>query len=880
MASKSTLVDEPGAFDAREWLRKLVVGKQVRFESRKQGGATGDRVYGWLFVRSGGADNASEELSVGVECVRQGWAIPKAISHPVEKKEEDDDVSEAQLVVAYNEARSARRGIHGDAPLVRRPKNAGEDFATLALVEACQKLCSQGRVKCVVEYIFDGSRLRCQVVDPQLTEYMHSSFTLLLAGVVCPRVGNPRADPPMVSEAFADEARQFVTARLMQRDLDVSLYGVDKSGQLAVGTLHHPAGNIAVELLKNGLARMTDWSVRLMPAGEVPALRVAENNAKRSRTKVWQSYAAPALLAASEVVGTVVEVLSGDTLLILPDGKNYSSEDCLMKFSLASIRAPRPGSDRIGRSDEPFALECKERLRLMTIGKGVKITVHYERDIPVQPGVNEKRPFGTVSCGKHDDVAEVLVAEGLALTQRHRDDDEKSPRYDDLRAAEAIAKTAKKGIHRETDYKVGAVNDLTDPRKAKGYSGSLMRAGTVKGIVEFVFNGSLFKVLIPSENCHIRFSPNYIRCPQPGPSPGSKQQSRPAEPFGDESKCHARLTVLQRQVELICSGVTNSGIIVGSMFVGSGKNRADYSVELLGSGLATLDERKVEFGEVPKHLLDAQASARQNRVGVWSLARPEPKTVASKPSNEKSVDTVANVRLSEIRSGSHFFFHVLESDAVKVMEESMKLFTQNNGTFGAPCDVKIGKVVAALFDDGNGKSWYRAKIVDRKGPSKVQVLFVDHGNLSVVPVATHLRPLDMSLGVDRIPALAKEAVLALTITRPLESEEGVDAARFLQSVCWGKDLVAHFFAPDEAGRLSVTLTAAGQIETVNVQLVSDGLARVAKASTVDLLVSRMVSGNAVLELAADLNVAQETARKSRSGMWRYGDIGDDDPDEL
>ena len=48
----------------------------------------------------------------------------------------------------------------------------------------------------------------------------------------------------------------------------------------------------------------------------------------------------------------------------------------------------------------------------------------------------ERRQFGTISVGKRPDVAEVLVSEGLAETQRHRDDDEKSPRYDDLCAAE------------------------------------------------------------------------------------------------------------------------------------------------------------------------------------------------------------------------------------------------------------------------------------------------------------------------------------------------------------------------------------------------------------------------------------------------------------
>jgi staphylococcal nuclease domain-containing protein 1 len=194
--------------------------------------------------------------------------------------------------------------------------------------------------------------------------------------------------------------------------------------------------------------------------------------------------------------------------------------------------------------------------------------------------------------------------------------------------------------------------------------------------------------------------------------------------------------------------------------------------------------------------------------------------------------------------------------------------------------VKLGKVVAALFDDGTGKVWYRAKITERKGPGKVAVLFLDFGNVAVVPVATHLRPLDMSLGTDRIPPVAKEAVLALISTRSLQSDEGVDAARMLQSLCWGKDLTARFFAPDELGKQAVALITDASDETVNSQLVTEGLARVSKQASVDVLVGGMTDGNSVVILAAELNVAQEAARKTRSGMWRYGDVGDDDPDAI
>jgi staphylococcal nuclease domain-containing protein 1 len=429
-------------------------------------------------------------------------------------------------------------------------------------------------------------------------------------------------------------------------------------------------------------------------------------------------------------------------------------------------------------------------------------------------------------------------------------------------------------MHKGVDSKSGAINDLTDPRKAKAYSGSLMRAGKIKGTVDFVFNGALFKIHVPSENCYIRFSPSCIRCPQPSPSAGSKQQSRAAEPFGDEAKRYARLHALQRQVELECNGVTNSGIITGNMIIGFGKNRVDYAIELLGAGLATVDQRKIDYGEAPRQLIDAQAAAEQNKVGVWSIAKPG--AVAKQPVKaEKSAETVATIRLSEIRAGNHFFFRVTTDEAGKVMDDSMKLFTTNNGTVGAPCDVKVNKVVAALFDDGV-KSWYRAKILEKKG-TNATVLFIDHGNVATV-TPHQMRPLDMSLSVERIPAVAREAVLALVGTRPLSTDEGVEAARLLQSLTWDKDVKARLLAPDESGRLAVVLEV--EDGTVNELLIEKGLARVAKPEAVEVLASRMVDSSSVVQLAADLNVAQEKARKSRVGIWRYGDIGDDDPDEI
>jgi staphylococcal nuclease domain-containing protein 1 len=248
MASKANNnVDDPGAFPAREWLRKMVVGKNVAFETRKQGATAGDRVYGLLFLTT----PEGEQLNLAVESVKNGHATPKVFGGVAVDSDENGDAAAAaeggtdpvndydqQLQAAFSAAKEAAVGVHSAAPLVRTLSTAGEDFETLALVESTKKLCQEQKVKCVIEYVFDGSRVRCHVTDPQMAPagMQYGSFTLFLAGITCPRVGNPRLTPPTQDEPFAVEARQFVELRLLHRELDITLHGTDKSGICAVGT--------------------------------------------------------------------------------------------------------------------------------------------------------------------------------------------------------------------------------------------------------------------------------------------------------------------------------------------------------------------------------------------------------------------------------------------------------------------------------------------------------------------------------------------------------------------------------------------------------------------------------------------------------------------
>jgi len=347
-----------------------------------------------------------------------------------------------------------------------------------------------------------------------------------------------------------------------------------------------------------------------------------------------------------------------------------------------------------------------------------------------------------------------------------------------------------------------------------------------------------------------------------------------AEPFGDASKRHARLTVLQRTVELTCKGVTTGGVITGELVVGTGAKKRDYTLELVAAGLAVVDQRKIDYGEAPRHLVDAHTAAQNNRVGIWSL---EQTTMDIRPTAAvKTKEELIQVTLSELKSGQHFFYQVAGNEAAKIIEDSMMQFTTNNGITAAPCDLRKGKVVAALFNDGTGKKWYRAKITGRSEKGKAAVLFVDYGNVMQAPIATHLRPLDVELGTDRIPSVAKEGELACIKVRSIDDDDGIDSATMLQNLAWGKTLTAKILCVLEGKYQIVLYDANDESTSINEKLVTAGLARAIKERDLNMLTSKMIDGSSTRKLFNDLSLAQDSARKRREGMWRYGDVGDDD----
>ncbi|KAJ1471847.1 hypothetical protein T484DRAFT_3485485 [Baffinella frigidus] len=430
--------DEPFAWPAREFLRSKVVGKPCTFELEETVESIG-RTFGNVFING-------ENLAASV--VAAGWAKVKEVKGNNAAR----NAYLEELVQYERQAQEAGVGMWSKSPnagalSVRNVVNPGPGgYDAKEILEAFK-----GQTQTlVVEQFRDGGTVR---------GYMLPGFqwvTVFLSGVSCP--GFKRAEEQGgedFAEPFANEAKYFVESRLLNRDVKVLLEGVDKYNNF-YGTLQHPAGNISEELLKVGLGKVVDWSAKFTKDAEL--LYKAERLAKERRLRIWKDYVPPvrsaaASASAAEFQGKVVEVISGDFLVV----KDYAVPPVEHRIALSSTRSPKIG--RRDEKDEPYAHEAKEFLRSRLIGRKVTVGIDYIRALPNSP--EAERVFASVLEGGNN-VAVALVANGLSTVMRHRQDDQdRSLYYDDLIQAEAAASWDKKGMHGDKPPPVRHINDVS-----------------------------------------------------------------------------------------------------------------------------------------------------------------------------------------------------------------------------------------------------------------------------------------------------------------------------------------------------------------------------------------------------------------------------------
>jgi len=931
MARGPSAKDEPFGYESREFLRKLAVGRRVEFVVEYKVERI-NRNFGAVILNG-------ENLCKTV--VRAGWARVKPEHLSKDGSSSDYD----ELVRLEEEAKQAGRGIHtrvsGAAEAsVRNPKFDVEDAEEL--LEELQGVPQRA----VVEHVRDGSSMRLYLPDRQ------QFINFNVSGVQAPRLARRAPTTRGVGEAseedaaaatteggehgeerkggepsaagagagagvagegaadpYAEEAKFFTESRLLHRMVVAHVEGLNKTGTF-YGSIEHPAGNIAEELLRAGLARLQGWSASFTSPERQLELRKAQEAARSRGARLWTGYKAPQVAGRAEMQGTIGEVISGDCVLVL-DGPADAAPGTRVarRLFLSSIRAPRGPNVRSGSEGDPHWWHAKEALRTLLIGRRVGVSIDYKRTPPTAAGSTggegeagaaggggadagpapEARVFGTVTLleGKRKglNAAEELVSRGLAEVIRHRLDEARSPHYEALLTAEQQARKAGRGMHGSGDGTFRCADVSGDATKARGFLSFLRQKQSLRAVVVFVFAGARFKVYVPSENCMLTFALVGIRCPNPARPARGKRPAQAAEPFGTEALALSRETVLQRDVTIEVDTMDQHGTVLGALHVGGGAKQRNLACELLRQGLARVVGFSAEKHKHRTALMDAEASAREARLRVWADYDARLAEEAKAESDE--AETVS-VRVCEIMSGSRFFVHVAGAAQLPRVEEAMRAFSRRVGSQaalgpdgGPVVRARRDMVVAALLDAGDGLQWYRARVVSVEkvsssaAPSaaaaaEVRVVCIDYGTEATLR-AQELRPLEQELVA--VPAQARECVTAFVRVPEPSDDLGAAAAELFHSLVWDRDLVADIHARDAQNRLQVTLrdsSAGSDAATVTEQLLRSGLARVSRSAI------RSRSAAAYKEA---LLAAQDEAHRRRRGMFRYGAPDDTDNED-
>ena len=344
-----------------------------------------------------------KDKNVNVEIARTGYVKLN------EKKKDDSAASKhyAEISSAIEEAKRKRLGMYDEdadhSQYVRKlTYSNSKDFDVDEVYEKAKK--SKKPYKARVEYVFSPNAVNVYIETLSIVT----------------RINMVHIYTPQQERQISIQAKEMVEKLILNRTVGVEILKIDNYGTL-VGRIHHPQGDIALELVKKGLSKILvpegddydkDYYRQLKDAQDVASIKqnglwkVSKDEESKKKTKGYDS-------KKKNFDAKVIEVHSGDSLTVIPEG---SSEG--RRLFLASIKAPAMAR-RDSDDNEPWAWESKEFVRKQAIGKKVKVEMEFQREIEIkhgdQKGNKKIMEFATIFVGKTN-LAQAILEKGFART--------------------------------------------------------------------------------------------------------------------------------------------------------------------------------------------------------------------------------------------------------------------------------------------------------------------------------------------------------------------------------------------------------------------------------------------------------------------------------
>ncbi len=847
---------EQYAFESREFLRTLLVGKtvhfQVLYEITAQSGQT--REYG--------------DISAPIF----NSLIEYSLKHGTVKLRDDasrraEEAKYTTLLDAEETAKAEKLGLWGE--------NLTTININSQISEELEKKSKVEPIPAIIERVINGDRLQVRILAD---EHNQTVANVLIAGIRAPRSSPTQtnaaaAAAQIEAEPYGDAAKKYVEARLLNRSVKVSIIGHSSTG-VAISNIVHPAGNIAQKLVESGLAEISDWHSQFVGSQGMLELRSAERKAKVGKLFIWKDSKTSKFTGSSSdklitpgrsFEASVSRIISGDTIGIIP--KDTTTEHVVQ---LASIRGPRKNDE----VTELYLPIVKEYLRKRLIGKHIHVTINAIR--PKQDKFDERALITATYNDKN--IALQLVEAGYAYVIKHRkDDDDRSPIWDLLLEKETEAAKLNKGFNSKKKPEPERTADASEnASRAKSFLNTLQRQSKIPAIVEYVSNPSRFRLYVPREGIRLTLVLG-----------GLKPISQDA-PYSKQAYDYVNQKALQRDVTIDVFNIDRSGGFIGNLYLPQSKQ--PLSIYLVSQGWAQVHEYSADQTRFGNVLFDTELEAKAAKKGHWKNYVPEEAVAVPVAASSTGKKEYLDVIITEIDKEASIWFQILNNESAK-LDGFMSSFRQfhakgvstnavnpgsqptNPSQFTKSNAPRTGDIVSAKFSED--KTWYRARILHADRQShKYSILYIDFGNSETVRLDS-LRPLPSQFSLSVLPQQAHGSVLTLIQPPPAEPTDYLtDARYFLEDVILGRTLVASIDAKLPQNTLSVTLydpkkATSDANDSLNKYVVEEGWG-IVKEKLVGWETSLKNSQTKLLE-------AQSLARSARKGCWEYGDvIGYDD----
>eukprot|EP01095_Lingulamoeba_sp_RSL-Kostka_P007792 TRINITY_DN2529_c1_g2_i1.p1 TRINITY_DN2529_c1_g2~~TRINITY_DN2529_c1_g2_i1.p1 ORF type:complete len:894 (+),score=381.65 TRINITY_DN2529_c1_g2_i1:126-2807(+) len=828
--------DAPWAWESREFLRELCIGKSVSFEIDFKT-ETG---------REFGVVSLSNGLNLLKEVVSNGYA---QVRRPKEGRDPKDDLHE-ELIQLDEAAEQKKVGLYSEGKPIKR--NVISSYSSIDLFNKLKKKESHDAI---LEWVRDGSTMR--ILFP-------SSFhnvLIKLSGCESPNI--PPPGKQQQPEPFAREAKFFSERYLLHRNVEFFPTGMGLNDEI-YGIIKMGGKSLAEELLRAGLARYIEWHA---PADLKERYQASEKHAQDNKLRLWRNVKVGESSRSNsnnnddEFTGKVCEIHNGGQLLVLDTTQNPSVKKIV---ALSSIRVPYL---KTGQDNEPYAYEAKELLRKRLIGKKVTCRLDY---VNTNPNTKKEREYYSVFLDKTN-VACLLLSRGLGKVLNHKDNN-RSPSYDQLILTEKTAKSKSKGIWKKNASSSFTYTDLTlrDEDKAaaikkqtKNFLPFLKKAGRVPGVVEFVFNSSSIKILVPKETVMVVFVLEGIKGVSTNNNSNNNNNEDDNNKVAENALEYVRSKIHQRDVDIIVSSLDKNNRFIGNLFI----NKKNLSEMLLEKGYAKVFGPAAQRSNYKDQLYAAEQRAKDSKVGIWKNYDEEAErqkqleAAAAKENNNNnnSGKKWHQVVVTEICDGGWFYCRTLPPVGPSEFDTLMNDIQQDAESSNANPNFKPS--VNTLVYCNHQNKFHRAHIDNIEG-NDYFVFFPDVGSASVVS-QNQLRPIN-DKNIQNKPPLAKESFLAYLSIPPLEEEFGEEAADHLEDITKDKILMANIEYQDE-DRWNLNLADPKTTLNINVDMVKSGFGFVNKQSP--------TYHNK--QLVKELYKLQEEAHKAHLNIWKYGDVTPD-----